>query len=97
MPRSTNSTNNPTLLAAALAGLELQKTRIEEQIAEVRNMLGGQSSQKRAPKRVNNDGSKAPAEKAQQKRTRQPLSAAARQRIAAAQKRRWAAFRKNQG
>ena len=80
MPRS-NSIRNQALLTAALEGLELQKKRIDEQIQEVRSLLGkgrrgrppGASNQRRAGR----------------------LSTAARRRIAAAQKRRWAEYRKS--
>jgi hypothetical protein len=72
-----------SLLAAALEGLELQKKRIEEQIAQVRAMLGG-----RRPKAVPAPLDVAPAPK------KRELSEAARKRIAAAQKRRWAEYRK---
>ena len=75
------------LLEAALAGLEAQKAKVDEQIGEVRNMLDGRpdrpaSSTKRA----------APAA---QKPPRPPLSAAALKRISAAQKKRWAEYRRN--
>jgi hypothetical protein len=97
MPRSTNSTHTPALLTAALQGLELQKARIEEHISAVRGMLGGQSMQQKRAKPVSNGSPKTAAAPAEQKRTRMPLSAAARKRIAAAQKRRWAEYRKAQG
>jgi hypothetical protein len=77
------SVQDETLLAAALEGLELQKKRIEEQIAQVRSLLAG-----RRPKTA---AVTAPAAKAPRKRQ---LSEAARKRIAAAQKRRWAEYRK---
>ena len=85
MPR-TGKVPDQSLLTAALEGLELQKQRIEEQIREVRSLLGkgrrgrppgtGNGAQKRGPGR---------------------LSTAARKRIAAAQKRRWAEYRKSAG
>ena len=40
MPRPTKTIGNSSLLNAALEGLELQKQRIEEQIREVRALLG---------------------------------------------------------
>lgn len=76
---------NESLLAAALEGLELQKRRIDDQIRDVRAMLG---KGVRKPGRPAVNGT-APKRKA----TR--LSAEARKRIAAAQKRRWAAYRKS--
>jgi hypothetical protein len=84
---------NNTLLEAALEGLELQKQRIEEQIREVRSMMGGGRLRQAAPAAPASPGrqSAAPA-----KRGRKPLSAAARRRIAAAQKKRWAEYRKSQ-
>jgi len=74
-----------SLLQAALEGLEAQKARIEEQISQVRAMLGQRRGRPPA-------AAAAPA--AAKKATRRPLSPAARRRIAAAQKRRWAEFRK---
>lgn len=80
MPR-TNSIKNPALLTAALEGLELQKKRIDEQIQEVRSLLGkgkrGRPPSSDSPRRAGR------------------LSTAARRRIAAAQKRRWAEYRKS--
>jgi len=89
MPRPPKSIQDPTFLAAALEGLELQKQRIEEQIRQVRAMLG-----KRGPAPAAAPVAVAAAEsKPARKRN---LSEAARRRIAAAQKKRWAAFRKEQ-
>jgi hypothetical protein len=84
MPRVSTSIKNQELLAAALEGLELQKQRIEEQIREVRVLLGlGAGKRGRPPAATTN-------------RTRRGrLSEAARKRIAAAQKRRWAEYRKS--
>jgi hypothetical protein len=79
MPR-TNSIPNQALLSAALEGLELQKKRIDEQIQEVRSLLG-KGRRGRPPS--NHKGSAG------------RLSTAARRRIAAAQKRRWAEYRKS--
>lgn len=80
--------------AAALEGLELQKSRLEEQIRQVRAILG-------APRRGRPPASSSPlavvastttaSARSAKKRT---LSPAARKRIAAAQKKRWEAFRK---
>jgi hypothetical protein len=83
------------LLSAALDGLELQKQRIDEQIEEVRSLLGKASARRGRPpgsdkiKGSTNNGSAA--------KRRAPLSASARKRIAAAQKRRWAEYRKSAG
>lgn len=84
MPKVATSLKGTAFLTAALEGLELQKSRIEEQIKQVRAMLGGHS--KPAGRAV-----AAPEKPAK----RRPLSAAARRRIARAQKRRWAVYRKN--
>lgn len=79
------------ILEAALHGLELQKQKLEEQLAQVKAMLGRRVG--RPPKSMpfTSDGitSEAPAKK-------RVLSPEARKRIAAAQKKRWAAFRKTQ-
>jgi len=76
-----------SLLNAALEGLELQKARIDEQIREVRSMLG-QGVARRGRPAANPSASEKPARK------KRVLSAAARKRIASAQKARWAKFRK---
>jgi hypothetical protein len=83
MPRGSKALNNPTLLEAALEGLEIQKQRIEQQITEVRTALG-----RRSPRAAAQSAEVRPLTR------RKPLSAAARQRIAAAQKKRWAKFRR---
>ena len=84
MPRVAKSLQDTSFLAAALEGLEMQRTRIEEQIQRVRAMLGGRGA--RAATQVGAAIGK-PAR-------RRRLSAAARKRIAMAQKRRWAEYRK---
>lgn len=77
MPRAKLA-GNLSLLSAALTGLEAQRQRLDEQIQQVRGLLGKRRG--RPPGRAK------PAVKRQ-------LSAAARKRISLAQKRRWAAFR----
>jgi hypothetical protein len=72
------------LLVAALEGLQLQKQRIEEQIQQVRLLLGKSAGKRGKPP--------APVNK---KTGAGRLSAAARKRIATAQKRRWAEYRKS--
>jgi hypothetical protein len=87
MPRGVRSSvQDPALLTAALEGLEAQKSRIEEQIQQVRAMLGRRRGRPPA-----SAAAKAPAAETPAKRK---LSPAARKRIAAAQKKRWAEFRK---
>ena len=76
------------ILEAALQGLESQKQRLEEQIAQVRSMLGGRIG-KPGKASVWTGGA---TNGAPRKRI---LSPEARQRIAAAQKKRWAAYRKS--
>jgi hypothetical protein len=86
MARPSSQLQDPALLAAALEGLEMQRKRIEDQIATVRGMLSGRKSVASAP------ATSAPA--ASGSRRKRVLSEEARLRIAAAQKKRWAAFRK---
>ena len=76
---------DPALLEAALEGLELQKQRIQDQIEQVRAVLGRGPVRKGRP----------PVKKEEKLSTKRVLSPAARKRIAAAQKKRWAEFRKN--
>jgi hypothetical protein len=84
MARPAKSLQDASFLTAALEGLELQKKRIEEQIAHVRALLGGRQTK---------FGSAARPGKPARKRL---LSPEARKRIAMAQKRRWAEYRKKQ-
>jgi hypothetical protein len=76
---------DPTILEAALTGLQAQRERVVEQIAQVRGMLDHGARQELA----NQDG--APV-----KPTRRRMSASARKRIAEAQRKRWEAFHKSQ-
>jgi hypothetical protein len=85
MPRTANTIKDHSLLAAALEGLELQKRRIEDQIQEVRSLLGKGTGRRGRPPVAGH------------KRGPGRMSAAARRRIAAAQKRRWAEYRKSAG
>jgi len=94
MPRTVNSMQNYSLLTAALEGLELQKQRIDEQIREVRTLLGKNPGRRGRPPGSKNGGATTRTAGAT-KRAR--LSPAARKRIAAAQKRRWAEYRKSGG
>ena len=74
---------DPSILQAALIGLETQRQRTEGQIAQVKAMLGGRSR-------------KAAGRTATLPGTKRVLSAAARKSIAAAQRKRWTEWRKNQ-
>ncbi len=85
MPRSGSTIPDHSLLTAALEGLELQKQRIDQQIREVRSLLGKSPARRGRPP---GSGVKSGAGR---------LSPAARKRIAAAQKRRWAEYRKSNG
>jgi hypothetical protein len=82
---------SPEILTAALQGLELQRERLDEQIAQVRALLGRKAG--RPAKVAVSHSFSLPAASSGSKRV---LSSEARKRIAAAQKKRWAAFRKNQ-
>jgi len=81
------------LWAAALEGLEMQRRRIEDQIAQVRQMLGARGPGRPPAAAVSAGASGSPVKRARRKRI---LSPEARKRIAAAQKKRWAEFRKAQ-
>ena len=80
-----------SLMQAALEGLEAQRSRIEEQIQQVRTMLG-QKRRGRPPAASTTANESAGSKPERKKRV---LSVAARKRIAAAQKKRWANFRKS--
>jgi len=88
----TSPTASREILEAALHGLELQREKLEAQIAQVRSMLGRRVG--RPPKPA--DTAAAPQAASGGRGSRQ-LSDEARKRIAAAQKKRWAAFRKSAG
>jgi hypothetical protein len=85
-----NSSIPREILEAALHGLEAQKQKLDNQIAQVRSMLGKRVG--RPPKTA-----KASVVTAAPVRKKRVLSAAARKRIAAAQKKRWAAFHRAKG
>ncbi|MBI3684691.1 MAG: hypothetical protein HY235_30340 [Acidobacteria bacterium] len=78
MPRPRKLVKDINLLSAALEGLEAQRLRLDEQIRQVRAMLG----------KV-----RRPAAAAKPRR-KGKMSASARKRISLAQKKRWARFRK---
>ena len=96
MARPTNQMQDPALLAAALEGLELQRQRLEAQIATVRSMMAGRKAPAVAATVSATKAPKAPKapKAAKTNRKKRVLSEEARNRIAAAQKKRWAAFRK---
>jgi len=87
----THPSASPEILEAALHGLELQRDKLEEQIAQVRSMLGRRVG--RPPKAGKSDTE----HESKPGRSGRKLSDEARKRIAAAQKKRWAAFRKAGG
>jgi hypothetical protein len=66
------------ILAAAIGGFEAQKVRIDEQIAQLRQLLNG-------------DRPVAASTSEPQKQPRRKMSAATRKRMAEAQRKRWAA------
>src|SRR2546421_12674061 len=91
MPTSSALSND--ILNAALAGLELQRTRIEEQIAQVHSMLGTAPKRRgRPPKNAAPAPAAVAAEPAPRKRRK--MGAAARKRMADAMRKRWAAARR---
>ncbi len=73
------------ILEAALAGLEAQRQRINEQIAAIQMMLGGPDRRRAAP------AMPVPAQTVPRKRQ---MSAAGRKRIAEAQRKRWAQLKR---
>src|ERR1039457_5982396 len=71
----------PEIITAAIVGFEQQKLRIDAQIAELRQMLGGGPTATAATTAV-------------PKGKRRKMSAAARKRIGDAQRKRWAESKK---
>ena len=86
MPRG-RTTSDPTTLAMALVGYELEKQKIDEKIREIRAQLGGRTG---SGATTNSGGANGAAGTGR----RRTLSASARKRIAAAQRKRWAEHRK---
>jgi hypothetical protein len=80
------------ILEAALHGLESQRQKLDDQIAQVRAMMGNRPG--RPSKQSSSSGSRPATKTATRKR--RVLSPEARKRIAIAQRKRWAAFRKTQ-
>jgi hypothetical protein len=95
MPRTSTATPSREILEAALQGLELQKQRLEEQIGQVRSLLGKRSAGRPAKSAASKETAP-PQESNSRGVKKRTLSAEARKRIAAAQKKRWANFRKSQ-
>ena len=81
------------ILEAALLGLEAQKQKLDEQIMQVRSLLGRRAGRPSKSAQVSIAASVSGPGVTRRKRV---LSPEARKRIAAAQKKRWAAFRKKQ-
>jgi hypothetical protein len=84
MPRGIPS-SDPTMLAMALVGYEIEKQKIEDKIRQIRARLGGRAAGANAG---------TPAAAKGGPRRKRTLSVAARKRIAAAQRKRWAEHRK---
>ena len=85
---------SPDILNAALVGLEAQRGKIDDQIAQIHRMLPARrigDLLKTVAKPVAPIAGRAIGKKVRKKRV---LSAEARKRIADAQQKRWAAFRK---
>ena len=81
MPRGKRL--NPAVLQAALEGLQSQRQRVDQQMAQVRSLLRPEPKKRAAT-------AQAPA------KPRPRLSLGARKRIAAAQRKRWAEFKARQ-
>jgi hypothetical protein len=83
-----------SLLQAALLGLELQKQRVEDQITQLRSMLGKRGPGR--PPRTLDMVLKAAADGAAPppaRKKRRKMTPEGRARIAEAQRRRWAALK----
>jgi hypothetical protein len=89
MARTPRSVQSESLLEAALEGLELRRKRLEEEIQNVRALLG-RRGRGRPPKSSSEETSRPAGAR------KRRLNPEARKRIAAAQKKRWAEYRKKQ-
>lgn len=76
------------MLAMALVGYEIEKSKIEERIKEIRARIGGESGKTHGASAVMG------AAESDGQPKRRKFSAAARKRMAAAQRKRWAERRK---
>lgn len=108
MPNTPSNIDQAAIWAAAIEGLELQKKRIEDQIAAVKSLLGGGAAaavsaaprrRGRPPGSKNVAAATAPAAAPKKRgpkpgRKKRTLSPEARARIAEAQKKRWAEHNK---
>ncbi|MGA2600439.1 MAG: hypothetical protein ABSH09_26025 [Bryobacteraceae bacterium] len=84
---------NHEVLSAALEGLEAQKRKIDEQLLQVRSLLGISGVRRGRPPKTA-AALDAVADLPRFKRGRRKMSAEARARISAAQKKRWAATKR---
>src|SRR5687768_14371165 len=71
---------NRHILEAALEGLEIRRARIDDEMLQIRHLLGS--------------GNQKPGTMPSPRKRRKKMSAASRKRIAEAQRRRWAAHHK---
>lgn len=99
MPNTPSNIDQAAIWAAAVEGLEIQKKRIEEQIAAVKSLLGGAATKPSSRGRAAVSKSKSQAVSAsatpkKRARKKRVLSPDARARIAEAQKKRWAEYKK---
>lgn len=108
MPNTPSNIDQSAIWAAAIEGLEIQKKRIEDQIAAVKSLLSGGSAaaasaaprrRGRPPGSKNAAAAAAPAAAPKKRgpkpgRKKRVLSPEARARIAEAQKKRWAEHNK---
>jgi hypothetical protein len=95
MARTSTATPSKEILEAAVQGLELQRQRLDEQIEQVRSLLGKRPAGRPA-KNASAKEAASTSESSSRGTKKRTLSAEARKRIAAAQKKRWANFRKSQ-
>jgi hypothetical protein len=96
VPRTKTSAPSKEILEAALQGLELQRQKLDEQISQVRGLLGKRPAGRPAGSTAASAQDSGSQEQRNGRRRKRALSPEARKRIAAAQKKRWANFRKSQ-
>lgn len=89
MPKQTGRLSHD-VLNAALEGLEAQKQKIDEQIQQVRSLLGAGGARRGRPPKSEARAAATPGKKTARKRK---LSAAGKKRIIEATKKRWEAYR----
>ena len=83
------------LLELALKGLEAERQRINEEIADIQNQIRGNGQRSRSQTRPQSSANAQPQSSVSPARTGSRLTAAGRKRLSDLMKRRWAAKKRS--